>query len=590
MPKEQQNDLKQALGSQLVNQVVAIRQRRRVVEETWLHSRRAWMNSAIDRQFRSTDTSPNDYNIPMGRRSLERTIVRGVKLLTPNVKWFEVSPIGSISDEKTANVDRFMHYVLRKRIKSRTNISQLIRSMIMYGVCYIKTSIEIVNNQVWPCQRVVDPFAFYIFPETVSSITDAEVVFEDFLFSYDRYKGYVEKGIVEDIHYDDLVKPEWPYHLIERLAYQGITDPTQDIDIVMRSAGETLEKTSSGFLSLSELWLKRDSVLYQVYLLWNHKDGPRIVGFIKSEYTEPLYRGAIHRPLPGELYTNSMAEDIAQLTTLSNDQLNKFQDAVDWEQGFVAINGQGRTDTWKMKGRAKWEVEDDPRQAINFIQPPVTSTNHLRALQWYVGLMQSLSGAGTIAEGQPGRNMPRAGGAVNNLINLSMSDIQDISEVVEQEVLTLSLSDIYKVSSMFIPDDQLMLIPGGRGLTSNVLKKENILGDYEFEWVGSLQFQDEQVRAQRMLIFLNMAIQPMANQLLQQQGYAFNFVELVKTVWRYGLGERGLSDVVIPLEKMQQAIQGVQAQQQASQSQNGSNGVPGLSYRLPTVTEGFVQQ
>ena len=32
---------------------------------------------------------------------------------------------------------------------------------------------------------------------------------------------------------------------------------------------------------------------------------------------------------------------------------------------------------------------------------------------------------GTIAEGQPGRNMPRAGGAVNNLVNLSMADVQD---------------------------------------------------------------------------------------------------------------------------------------------------------------------
>lgn len=598
VPVQQENQLKQQFSSILAQQVIGVRDRRRVVEQTWLRSRRTWMSTALEQRFTSSDTASGPYNIPAGRRAAERSIVRGVKLLTPNVKWFEVAPMSDVSSDKLSNVDKFMWYVLRKRIKSRSNISQLVRSMMLFGLCHIKTSISMVNGQVWPSQRVVDDFAFYIYPETVSDITEAELVFEDFLFTYDKYRTYVAKGIVEDIPQSDLTKPDWPYHLVERLAYQGITDPTANVDQVVRDTQSKLEATATAFVSLTELWLHKDDSLYQVYIAWNLKDGARIVSFFKSEYDQPLYRSVIHRSLPGELYTSALMEDINELDILQNDQLNKFQEAVDWEQGFVAFNdsGGGRKDTYKMKGRAKWEFGDDPRQALQFIQPPVTSTNQLRAWQIYLALINSMAGAGTIAEGQPGRNMPRAGFAMNALLEMGLADIQDIAEMIEQEVLTPSLGDIYKVSSRFIPDSQLMRIPGGmalyNGQQSTILKRQDILGDYEFEWVGSLQSQDNAMRAQRSLIFFNLLAQPMIIQLMQSQGYAPNIVELVKFIWRDSLGERGLNEIVVPLQKLQQQIQ----KQQGSGNGNGAvegaggNGVPGLTYNLPSVTSGFVQQ
>ncbi len=302
MPIKQENDLKQQLSSALCQRVIGIRGRRRgVVEENWLRSRRTWMNSALDHRYMGSDTGSGLYNIPAGRRAAERSVVRGVKLLTPNVKWFEVSAMSDISSDKLSNVDKFMWFILRKKIKSRSNIAQLVRSMMLYGLCHIKTSISVTNGMVWPNQRVVDPFAFYIFPETVSDISEAELVFEDFLFTFDKYRTYVQKGIVEDIPQSDLTKPEWPYHLIERLAYQGITDPTADADQVIQKTKDQLEATSSGFVSLTELWMRRDDALYQAYIAWNIKGGARIVGFFKSEYEQPLYRSVVHRALPGEL-------------------------------------------------------------------------------------------------------------------------------------------------------------------------------------------------------------------------------------------------------------------------------------------------
>lgn len=631
MPVEQESQLKQSLRHAYCEQTVAIRQRRRYVEERMLRTRRTWMGYSIP-HYIPTDTSVGGYNIPAARRVDERAIVRCVKLLTPAVKWFEVAPMSgsNVPQEKLSNVDSFMWYVMRKKIKSRSNISQLCRCMLLYGFAVLKTSVMVQKGEVWPTQRAVDPFSFYVYPETAPTIEEADDVFEDFLFSFERYQTFVDKGIVDPLNRDEVTTPDWPYHLTERLAYQGLTDPNANVDNRIEEVGNQLKKTTNAFVSLTEKWIRREGELYQVYIAWNLVNGPRIVGFFKSQYDDPLYRMAVHRPLPGETYTTSQADDIDELNNAQQDAFNMFHDAVNREQGFIAFGGsQGmRRDTFTFKGGAKWDFgPENPKETMLFIQPPVTSTNLLRAWQIDNGYMQSMGGAGTIAEGQPGRNMPRSGEAVSSLINLGMADIQDIAEVIEQEILTPGLSDLYKVANM-IPDAQLMRIPGGQALygaqdeiKSNVIRKRDIIGDYEFEWVGSLQFQDEAARAQRLMIFLNMA--PTLMPLLQQQGYTLNLPDLIQMIWRSGIGERGLSKVVVTMQEMQAIMQQQAADSgmpigpqqgptnlppeiqamidnlkgQAPPSSNSANntqqngkGIPGLNLNLPQVTQGFVNR
>jgi hypothetical protein len=323
VPLVQEDELKKSLRLALCTQATAIRDRRRLVEERWLRSRRTWMAFGGD-DVRDADTGVRNYDVPTARRVLERTCVRAVKLLTPTVKWFEISPMGDEDQETLSNVDSFMWYVLRKRIKSRSNISQLARCMLLYSMPILKTSIMVKNGQVWPTQRAVDPFSFYMYPETSPTVDDAEVIFEDFLFSYERYKTFADKGIVDDIPQSDFGKPDWPYHLMERLAYQGITDPTANVDIVINKVEDQLQKTTAAFASMTEMWITREDKLYQVYIVWNLKNsGPRIVGFFQSSYDQPLYRTAFHRPLPGESYTTAQAEDIVELDIMQNDMFNR---------------------------------------------------------------------------------------------------------------------------------------------------------------------------------------------------------------------------------------------------------------------------
>lgn len=598
----QETQLRQALQSNLIEHAVDIRNRRRYVEERMLSAHRIWMNSAEESRYTSTDTARTPYNVPNARRAIERTVVRGADAVMPNVKWFEVTPLGNVSDEQLSNADDYMNFIVSDQIKSRSLILELFRCLILYGRCHLQTSVRVINGQVWPYQRAVDPFSLYVYPETCTDYRDAEICFVDYMLSYETYSSFAKRGMVEDLKPRDLGKPTWPYHLVERLAHQAITDPS----ITRVDIEKDLSATPVPMVSMSLMWIQREDKLFQVYVNWNHRSGPKIVGFVRSRYDQPLYRTVIHRGLPNETYTNSLADDLVDLHYLNNDLLNQFIDAVDREQGFEAIDtaasGGSRMDTWKFKGGAKWEVGGPPRELLNFIQPGNTSNNILKAWQITYGMIQSLAGAGTIAEGQPGRNMPRSGAAVNNLTTLAMADVMDMAKLIEQEALSLGLGDIFRVSEEFIPESQLILIPGAKSLfgKSNLLRKQDFTdGNYQFRWVGSLQFQDEQIRAQRMLIFLNMI--PTLAPILQQQGYTFNIVELLQTIWRYSLGERSLSKIVMPITELQKTMSMEEIERNFnSMTEGGQNGSTNgskppssngsLSYSVPSPTDGFVQQ
>jgi hypothetical protein len=600
LPPKQENELKQKFREAYTATCRTVRDRKKLIEQKWLQNRRTWYGQHPEMVYHSRTKT---YQPPSGRRTIERSIVRCVEMLTPTVKWFEVMPLGNIPQERLSNTDAFMNYILRKKISTRTNITQLARCLHMYGMPIYKTSIMVRNAEAWPTQRVVDPFSFFMYPETATNLNDADIVFEDMLMPFEKYKTWVARGIVDEIKYEDLGKPDWPYHIAERLAYSGISEPNAGVDIDRTK--EQLNKSTAAYVSMSELWVSQEDQLYQVYIVWNLKKGAAIKGFIQSNYDEPLYRMAIHRALPNETYTTTAVEDINDLDSMQMDLFNQFKDQVDWEQGFIITGDEAgeRHESWVAKGRAQWKVQGDPRSSVVFVQPPVTSTNSLRAWQIATGYMQSMAGAGTIAEGQPGRNMPRSGSAVMGLVNLGMADIKDMAQILEQDVLTKAIGDIYKVAARFIPDSQLIRIPGGQAIygenRSTLLKKQDILGDYEFEWVGSLQFQDEAERAQRLMVFLNLA--PTIEPMLNKQGYTINWPELVQMAWRSGMGERGLSKVVIPLppqppqgmpspEEMEQGMAGGQGGSPNGPGQEQPPPVAGLKYNLPAVTNGFVRQ
>ena len=263
-------------------------------------------------------------------------------------------------------------------------------------------------------------------------------------------------------------------------------------------------------------------------------------------------------------------DDIRVLQILFNNQISQTEEARQMATTGPVIFNQNakRTQQYRYANREIWYVDGDVREMFARLNYEDTSPSGLRSAQVTLGLMNSLGGAGTIAEGQPGRNMPRAGFAVNNLINLSLSDTQDVAETEEQELLTPSLHDIHYATMVYVPENQLIRIPGSQDFRAMALQRGDLTGDFTYEWIGSLEFQDREVKAERLMLFLKLMLEGLP--FIQQAGYNVNLPQLVQQIYVNGIGERGMGQILqkIPPEMLAQ----LQAAGQAGQAGQGGPG------------------
>src|SRR5262249_37933257 len=143
------------------------------------------------------------------------------------------------------------------------------------------------------------------------------------------------------------------------------------------------------------------------------------------------------------------------------------------------------------------------------------------------------------------------------------------------------LMQLFRLTLLFVPRAQVLQVPGTINAAPITMTVDQLFGNWTFRWVGAIQAQANQVKAQQMLVFMQSAAKILP--LLAQQGWAFNWGVIVKRLWRDNLGERGVEDIIVPITElprvnpaaaaliqMQLQAQMMQAQQQAT-----GGGAPG---------------
>ncbi len=564
----------------LLGPLEGVRNRRKFIENEWLQNYRAWRGWPTYNYMLPLADGAIHYFIPHARRTIERGNSRIKKLLLPRSKFFQSFPRDMYSHENAQYVDSYLDFIYSEKIEKNRLIGSLVRSLQLYNFSVLGTSIKVTNDEVWPCQQDVDPFSFYIFPDTAGTRDEAQIIFQDIIIPYQVYYSFVDRDDPEHSLYDyvsadKLTTPIWPYHLIERLAYAGLSSPSdfmhgtgnytrkteEDLKKESKEFINSFTKRNNAFFQGSKVYFRLGGKWFYTVICYNTQE-PCLVRLDEEENT-PLYRWANERPLPGELYTSSsQMDDIRTLQTLANNALSQ----VESNRSVVAEppvardrNIATRTEQYVYGPRRIWYVEGDSIQAFKTIDVHDTGPEGLRVFQVILGLMDRGNG-GTIAEGQPGRNMPRAGFAVNNLVNLSLADTEDSATCIEESLLTPGIGDIYHVTLEYIPTSQLIKIPGKAGNLPKVFNKLDLRGNYTFKWQCSLEFRDTQQVADSLTKLLEILANPQTMQLLQSQGKQVNFASLIQTLFVYSVGEEGLDDIIIdapPMQPMQpQGMQG----------------------------------
>lgn len=578
---EKSRELTQSLGAIATD----LRTRRRPINERWLLYHSAYTGRQTRTMFNSDMFK---HFVPAARRAVERFVVRGAQMVVPNAAdFFEVYP----GDESTDNqkdaeansIRSWLRYLLVKRIKAYTFARTCFRMWALYGRVVTKVGVEILKipereggttTQVWPTVRVVDPFYFYCYPETVSDPNKLQVMVEDFMLPWDHYKALSDDKVCSPLEREALSAPEWPDHQTRRLQQQQLNDP---------SSLQSTEKSEdlASFVAISEVWYRRDGHWQRVWIAWNVRGGEKLVRYNPEPFPVPPYRQAVARDLPGEFYTTGMMDDLEPMQVLLNDQFN------------IALEGQAtnfsppvvidpnriyRHSSLVYRPRAKWLA--DP-EGVKFFEPRDIAKHAFQGIQFTLGLMDSFSGSNPLAEGQTTRGMPRAGFAVSSLINLSLADIKDAAQVIEDCILTPLLGDLYRLTVEYADPQQIVKIPGTQDWPARKFRVSDLVGDWDFQWVGSLQSQDMQVKSQRMVAVLAMLgkIGPVMLTDLQMRGKRLNWEAILKRVWRDGLGERGLDKIIEQLSPQEmQMIQQQQMMQQMQGAKGGGSPGPGQQY------------
>lgn len=541
-------DDKTKLADELQARVSKLHSRRATQEENWLLNHSAWRGKYTRSFFHSTTF--NHY-IPAFRRAIERFAIRGAQMVIPSQDFFEVFPANEVDDEsakRASSVYVFERYLLTKRIRIYSIVKQLFRTYALYGRAILKNSVKVVRengrDNVWPTTRAVDPFQFHVWPETISDLDEADMVVEDSIISLDRYNTFVGPNKAEPLDATKLVEVTWPSHVARRLQLSGVAEPSHDT-----ASGDTQTDTKKGsdFVQLSEIWINTGSAWRFVWLVWN-LDKPTVTRISAPAFARSGYRMSTDREIPGEQLTSSRGDDLEPLQVLLNDQNNLLMEgqAMNILPPVAVDNYQvQRMSSLVYRPRAIWRV---PQNAVGSIVNSMNDVSRIgyTAVQNTMSMIDTFGGSSPLAEGQTMRNLPRAGFAVSSLLSMALSDIRDAAVSIENDLLSPMLGDLYQLTMKHVPERQVFRIPGARDFPAKNIDKKEIAGDWDFTWVGAIQRQDFEQKSQKLLGFvtsLGRAWETVSAD-LQAKGKRINWTVLLKRMWREGLGERGLEDII----------------------------------------------
>lgn len=558
---------REALAMRFQGVINDVRSRRLQMEDEWLKAHDAW----IGVQTYTFYESEFKHFIPAFRRTIERTISRTMQQLMPHYEFYQIFPgdeTDAQADVAMKSVHRYMDWLLLDFIKIRKVARQLVRTFYLYSRCISKTTVRVIDTpriamgkiigsiqQVWPSTRAVDPFTFYVWPETSTSIEDATLVFEDIIMPYQEYEEAVQLGLANAIDQDELRTPMYPFHVAQRLDRIGMTTP----EAVRGADGNAKGSTGKQhFVQLSEMYFKGAGNRWIMgWLVWNVAK-VRFTRLQLSRYPKPPYRMAVARELPSQHYTPGLGQDIEALQVLLNDQFNQGEEARAVASGppvIVDPTKVRRADSFVFGYRRKWYA--DPT-GVKIMEIPDTSMGAMRAAAFTLAYMDGAGPQG-LAAGAPPRGTPRGSAAVAQLMAAGGADIVDAAQIIEEECLSPTLQDLYDLTVAFVPDQQIVKIPGAEGYAPMLTTMNDLFGHYSFKWFSANRFQDKQNDAQLALQFFQQLAHVAPD--IAGQGFKINWANISRVMFKDILGERRLSDVIQQMtpEEMQQYVQNQQA-------------------------------
>jgi len=566
--------------NELVPLVRRTRQERNgVLRERWLRYYRIW---SVRHDVQGYRGRTNTY-FPIGRRWIEQWVTRLKRDLFPDQDWFACQAMREDFEARVPAKVALQKYWMRRHMRLRKHALPWLRQLVMYGTSPVRNvwraveheqtvlrdvldddgapsgktieQVEKVAAFLGPTFEPVDLFAFYVWPTTAAGLEDATLAFEDRCVPRSRVYalgqkpldpsnpkgGNVYEGVDQLVSlYDQAIaartgggggrSPEKYDALAQRLADKGFTAP---LDYNVPAALRPLD--------LSEcMWtvdLEGDDVAPYLVTLGADEIPLRV-------QKRPFWHGGsqwlVGRfvQLEEEFYGRGLPEIFDYLQYFVNDLGNQSGDAFVWSTNPIAVVDIGAVQdptSLRMAPGAKWLANP---QGVQFTTPPQgAATAGFTAVQGYVGL------ADTLVAPTPARPMGTQPAAPGDSAGLaaqladSAVDLRAVIENLEDDVMVplLERSDI--LTQQCLDRDIILKVAGKDGLelVEHPITVADLVGEYEWEWLGTTSALNQQVRAQQMVQGIALMSQIPPDQ-LAAQGVTVDWPYVLRTYWSVGLG------------------------------------------------------
>lgn len=575
-------DIRAVAERELVPLLPTVRDDRVRYRERWLRYYRIWSIQHDQQGYRGRI---NTY-FPIGRRWIENWVKRVKRDLFPDTDWFGCRALREEFERRVPGKVALQRYWFRRHMRLRRHATPWLRQLVMLGSSPVRNvwrvderqmtvlrdvmsddgtpsgrtmeQVEKLVDYLGPTFRPVDLFAWYLWPTTCTDVDDAELVFEDLLVSRERLQalaktpldpnddkaGHVYERVGELLaQYDEpALRKDGGSGAVEkfdalarRLADKGFTHPLdtklplsmRPVDITecawVRDLGEGRKKYLVA--------IGGDTVVLRIQDMpfW-HGGTPWLCG----KFVEVL----------SEFYGRGLPETFDHIQYFVNDIGNQAADALVWSTTPMAKIDMGAVQdptSLRMVPGAKWLVSAG---GVEFTQPPQGAAQAgFAGMSTIMGIGNELvsptpaGGLGTAPRGR-GRSQQTAAGT-QILLTENAVDLREVVENLEDQVMNRLLERNDLLAQQFLDRAVTLKIAGADGiaLMDTPITVADLVGEYEYEWLGSLAALNQQVRAKQMLDGMALLLKLPPDQ-LARENVAVSWKHLIRTYWRDGLGLR----------------------------------------------------
>src|SRR5215831_14342969 len=562
--------------------ITSTRNERMVLRDRWLRYYRIW---GLRHDVQGYRGRTNTY-FPIGRRWIEQWVTRLKRDLFPDNDWFACRALAEDFEARVPAKVALQKYWMRRYMRLRRHALPFLRQLVMYGTSPVRNVwrcleheqpalqdildddgapsgktrqvLETVADFLGPTFEPVDLFAFYVWPVTAESVDTATLVYED---------RCVQRAHVEALG----AKPLDPSNKKSTCVYENVGELLELYDQAIASRGSS----SSGGRKYDALAIRLADKGFTAPLDQNLPRGLRPLDVTECSWTADLEGEGAERYLvtlgadtvplrvqrrpffhggtqwlcgkfvevAEEFYGRGLPEVFDYIQYFVNDLGNQSADAFVWSTNPIAVVDIGAVQdptSLRMTPGAKWLANP---AGVQFTTPPTGAAQAgFDAVQGYLGIGDNLvapTPARPIVPGQAPAGGAGAGGASGLAAQLADSavDIRAVIENLEDDVMVplLERSDI--LSQQCLDRDIVLKVAGQDGveLLEHPVSVADLVGEYEWEWLGTTSALNQQVRAQQMVQGIALLAQIPPDQ-LATQNITVDWRYILEQYWSLGLG------------------------------------------------------